>query len=272
MNAKAIIGAGAMGTWFARTHQDVLIADKYHERAEAAARKTGTRAVTLEEALEADEIIIAVSLQAAKPFVEEYAPQLEGKIVYDVASVKVGIVPALAKASEFSYSIHPMWGGSAKSWEGDLAIIPTHDSKAYKEFFAERVERYKTLGCKTYVLTEDKHDTCMVTLGLAHFTNIVYAATRARLGLSEGPRGTTQRKQDSIAAGVMNEDPTLYGGIQMMLGDKFHKAIRTYNDVATELAAAVAGRDEERFRGVMEEGKTFYGTDSQFLEAITATR
>ncbi|TDD15483.1 NADPH-dependent F420 reductase [Nonomuraea diastatica] len=84
----AIVGTGSIGsalaTLLVRGGEDVVLAARTPDGAQAAARRTGTRSATVEEAIgAADVVILAVWFDVARELLATHRDALGGKIVVD---------------------------------------------------------------------------------------------------------------------------------------------------------------------------------------------
>ncbi|WP_030187269.1 NADPH-dependent F420 reductase [Streptomyces sp. NRRL S-813] len=84
----AIIGVGSIGSTLARNlvrgGEDVVLASRSLERAQAVADGIGARTATVDDAISAaDVVILAVWFDVARELLTEYAAALDGKVVID---------------------------------------------------------------------------------------------------------------------------------------------------------------------------------------------
>ena len=190
----AIIGAGEMGTWFARQDRkqgiEVILADSDIPKARDASREIGARFGEVGEAIRAaDKVMLAASLGANEDIIDEYSTDLREKTVLDISSVKNGITGKLRMLGPKTYSIHPMWGGdTSDDLKGrNLISIPLHslEDPAYARFLGKEEEIFRRQGANVRrVADEREHDILMAeTLAAYHFGAMVMGATVSGNGL-----------------------------------------------------------------------------------------
>jgi prephenate dehydrogenase/chorismate mutase len=125
----SIVGAGRMGTWFAKYFQQlavpVMIYDEDHERAKSKAKEHSLQyAKSLDQVVSSDLIVVAVPIAKTPKTIKELA-----KIATSSKKIKIleisSIKNEIAKSGLFSeskslqenielYSIHPLFGAAAK--------------------------------------------------------------------------------------------------------------------------------------------------------------
>ncbi|HSB46758.1 MAG TPA: prephenate dehydrogenase [Candidatus Bilamarchaeum sp.] len=210
----AILGAGKMGSWLARTLSDGNEVAVYDPDAEKAASAGGAEALSSLSALDgfAPEMLInAASLQNTVRAFEEAAPHLpQGCLICDVASIK-GEIPAYYRKAGMRFaSVHPMFGPTFADMEAlrkeNAVIIKESDPSGaafFREFFGK-------LGVRIFEYTFDEHDRMMAYSLTTPFTaSLVFAACME----STAVPGTTFERHRKIARGLLSEDDHLLAEI-----------------------------------------------------------
>ena len=304
MENIAILGAGEMGTWFAEKYRDlgrdVTISDLDLSKAEGIAAKLGIDYGANKEAIgKADEVMLAVSLDAIGEVIDEHQKDLEGRVVYDIASVKNGITKKLQSLGKTTYSIHPMWGGAASDFQGqNLISIPTHslDDPEYLIFFRSQEDFFRQQGVNVRrVANEEEHDKLMAeTLAIYHFSAIVLGSTISGNGLSFQEHhqliGTTATMADASIESVVHSSPRLYAEIQMgnfyfpQVMDRFIAVASGLRQIVVNGSIVNGDREpREQFTNIMRTASDYFrdgkGVESylslarrKFMAAVDAIR
>ena len=168
-------GAGRMGRllgrFFARRGFLVSVADP-------AGTPRGFVAGTLEEAREADVVVVASSLETTADALAAVLARAPRGLVFDVASVKgpfVGLLRRAVRRGVAACSVHPMFGPSVRTLAGrDLIVCDAGDARAAG--LARRLFAGAGLSIRTMPLAD--HDPWIAaTLGLAHVVALASAST-----------------------------------------------------------------------------------------------
>ena len=293
----AIIGAGEMGTWFARQDRkqgiEVILADSDIPKARDASREIGARFGEVGEAIRAaDKVMLAASLGANEDIIDEYSTDLREKTVLDISSVKNGITGKLRMLGPKTYSIHPMWGGdTSDDLKGrNLISIPLHslEDPAYARFLGKEEEIFRRQGANVRrVADEREHDILMAeTLAAYHFGAMVMGATVSGNGLGFrehfGLIGTTATLADVSIGSVVHQNPRLYAEIQMR-NPYFPAVMDRFIEKAKTLRAHVLEGNREGFTAYMMATSDYFrdGRDpkeyraaekGKFMAAVDAIR
>jgi len=179
----SIVGAGRMGTWFARYFTDlslqVLLYDEKPERARKRARDLGVEtADDLKAVIESDLIIASVPISKTSELVSEIFKLADANsrapIVIEISSVKneVGLSGLLDENTEDKkirlYSVHPLFGSSAYSFDQNTFIQSSpKDTSLMRGLFPQAI---------VVSLDWREHDRLMaVFLTLPHVLALVFA-------------------------------------------------------------------------------------------------
>lgn len=260
----AIIGGrGKMGRWLARFFSNQGHSVGIFDVGEAVPQQPDdglTSYSSLDHALDASTFAaVAVPLEAVPSVIEDVAHRGYAGILFDIASLKGHLKPAIAKSHKAGVSvtsIHPMFGPSAKTLSDQvICLCDCGDATA-----TQRVRGFFAETAATLVdLSLDEHDRiASYVLGLSHLTNILFT----RVLMHEGDSfeainrvgSTTFHSQMATTGTVMQDNPELYFAIQKL--NPYTEGL--YAAVADEFAnltRSVAEGDRERFVTLMREGK-----------------
>lgn len=212
----AIIGAGNMGSWLVESlclDYEVGIYDA--DRNKLKYFFNSRKFIYLEEIhdFEPEIMINAVSLEKTIPVFKEILPYLpENCILADITSVKKGLAEFYREAGRRFVSTHPMFGptfGDVRNLRNENAIIINESDKEGADFFRNL---YEELNIRIHDFSFDEHDqTIAYSLSLPFSSSLVFASCMKE---QDAP-GTTFRKHNEIAKGLLSEDDYLLSEILM---------------------------------------------------------
>ena len=215
-------GAGKMGRWlgdfFANQGHRVKLFDPRlpvtADGADAPCRLTDAlRNVTC--------VCITVPLDATPAVIAEIGASGFGGTVFDVASLKSHLKPAIAeaRAAGLAYtSIHPMFGPGARTLSDQVICVCDCGSQ---EATAKVVGFFADTAATLVRLSLDEHDRIVsYVLGLSHLANIVLTKVLMSSGMDFAELNrigsTTFHSQMITTATVIQENPDLYYAIQKL--------------------------------------------------------
>lgn len=268
-------GRGKMGRWFAdffanQGHR-VSVYDRPPAVTDAASPTTpaGQAAPaapdfparrSLEAALDGTSFaLIATPLEVVPNIIEQLARTHYDGTVFDIASLKGQLKPAIARAREAGLtltSIHPMFGPDTRTLSDQvICICDCGDARATR-----KVEAFFSDTAATIVkLSFDEHDRIVsYVLGLSHLTNLVFTkvlmAGGKRFQEFDMAGSTTFHSQMLTASTVIHENPDLYYAIQRLnpfSGELYESFKRAFETIARWV------RDENRqaFVEMMQAGR-----------------
>jgi chorismate mutase/prephenate dehydrogenase len=213
--ALLIGGAGRMGRLFARFFRRKGFAVRI---ADPVGTVRGFPAGTLDDAAEADVVLIAASLDHSAAALAAVLDRNPKGLVFDVASVKAPLLPLFSRAVEGGVAIasaHPMFGPEARLSGRDFLVLDAGDKAA-----ARRVARlFAGEGLKIRTMPAAEHDRWVGrTMGFAHLVALVAAFSLADLGISrddvDGRATTTFRHLLALIGSILDQDPALTRAIQ----------------------------------------------------------
>jgi prephenate dehydrogenase len=209
-----VLGAGRMGAWFVDSlcldyQVAVFDVDKVKMRYLFNCR----RLLSYEEIREFDPdmVINAVNLQYTIQIFEDVLPFLSEKcILSDITSVKIPVREFYLNLGRRFVSTHPMFGPTFAKFNNlneQNAIIIKQSDEEGKKFFRNF---YKQFNIKVFEYTFIEHDkTIAYSLSVPFASSMVFAACMQH---QEAP-GTTFRRHQEIAKGVLSEDDYLLAEI-----------------------------------------------------------
>jgi len=224
----AVIGAGGMGSWFARYFKSrggsLIVSDRDRGKAQRLASRIRARYASsnMEAARGSDIIILATPVNVVSDTVKEILPALRrNALLLDICAVKSAVIPALRLAERRGVkvaSIHPMFGSLARGMRKKLIIIV----RTGKDRRGMKTVRRLFRGARIFSAEAETHDRQMaLTLALTHFLNMVFAMVISRRGSIAEVRkfaGRTFNLQMLLAETVASE-PETTADIQIMNED-----------------------------------------------------
>ncbi|WP_331236428.1 prephenate dehydrogenase [Natronorarus salvus] len=207
-----IVGAGAMGRWFAAAVatgvDEIAFADVDHAAAQAAAEAQGGRAVAIDGEEGFDALCVAVPLSIAPTAIEEHASRA-GAAVFDVSGAMTEPVNAMraAASDRERASLHPLF--APENEPGNVPVV-VDESGAITEEVLSRIEARGNALVET---TPEEHDRAMETVqAKVHAAVLAYAL--ARDPVPEGFETPVSRGLDDLVETVTGGTPHVYGEIQ----------------------------------------------------------
>jgi len=237
-----VVGAGAMGQWFAESvatdDDEITFVDTDEDAAGAGADRVGGRALTppVDEAF--DLVCLAVPLPAAGAVIEEYASVATGAIC-DVTGSMRGPIDAMgthAPAIE-RMSLHPLF--APENAPGNVAVVTDADgpiSETVRDRLADR-------GNALVETTPAEHDEAMETVQAGAHTAVLAFAMAAE----EVPEAF----QTPISEGLFDLVEQVTGGEARVYAD-IQAAFDGAEDVA-DAARQIAEADDATFTELYEE-------------------
>jgi prephenate dehydrogenase len=259
----AVIGAGGMGSWFARFFKSrgshVTVSDRDRHRARLLASRIGVRWVSsnVEAVMENDVVVLAIPANAVSKVVNEILPGLREKsLLVEICAVKSPVMSTLRLAEKRGVqvvSIHPLFGPLARGLRGKkVLIVRTGGQNRGSQTIR------KLLSNARFFLTDPRlHDKqTALTLALPHFLNMAFAMTLSKRNVAEVRRfaGRTFDLQMLLAETVASE-PETTADIQVM-NKEFRSVLRELQRNINVLAGTVNRHDRTelvaRYRQIRE--------------------
>lgn len=240
-----VVGAGAVGRWFAElSPDDVAFTDVDQAAAtaagEAAARKRGrsARAVPLDTEESFGLVCVAVPLGDAVSAVERHAPRAQTAVI-DLTGQMRGPLRAMAQAAPAREraSLHPLFAPA--EGPGRVAV-----SRATEGPAIDRVERWlEAAGNEVVSVDPETHDEAMRTVqGMAHTAVLAFAL--AAEDVPDSLATPVYERLIALVRRVTGGNPRVYADIQTTFGGA---------EAVADAATRVAGADEETFESLYRE-------------------
>ena len=237
-----VVGAGAMGRWFAETvdagtDTDVAFADVDDAAAREAAAAVGGRTVATDANERFEAVCIAVPMPAAADAIADAAPRAETAMLDVTGSAAVPVEAMRTHAPDRErVSLHPLFApGNAP---GNVAVVPDEPGPVTDEIRAALT----ATGNHCFETTAAEHDAAMETVqARAHVAVLAFGLAAEEV--PEGFQTPVSAALFDLVEQVSGGDPRVYADIQAT----FDGAA----DVA-EAAQAVAAADESTFRELYE--------------------
>jgi len=270
----AVIGAGGMGSWFARFFKSkgavVTLSDRSRRRARVLASNIRVRCArnSVEAVRGSDVVILAIPTNAVSRVIKEILPVLgKNALLVDIAAVKSPIMPALRLAEKRGIqvlSIHPMFGPLASSLRGkSVVVVRTRKRKRDHDTIKDMLGTARAIPIDPKV--HDKQTA--FTLALPHFLNMAFAMTMSRRSVAEIREfaGRTFNLQMLLAESVANE-PETTADIQIM-NKQFPGVLRELERNFKLLAEAVKGGDRAKLIARYQRIRKYLSSDPEFAIA-----
>ncbi|MFB6150530.1 MAG: prephenate dehydrogenase/arogenate dehydrogenase family protein [Haloarculaceae archaeon] len=210
-----VVGAGEMGTWFARTlaaelpdRPVVAFADADEETAAAAADAVGGRVASPDAADRFDVVCFAVPIPAVEGAVDEWAARADGALV-DVVGVMTPVVERMAAAGPDveRVSLHPLFAPA--NAPGNVAVVADAPGPV-----TDRVRAaLSAAGNNLFETTATEHDEAMETVQARAHAAVLAFGLAAEPVAREFQTPVSSALFD-LVEGVTGNDPRVYSDIQ----------------------------------------------------------
>ena len=254
MQVGIIGGTGQMGSLFARVFT----------RAGHLVRVTGRKTVLTNQDLasESDLLVISVPIHDTIPVITDIIPLLhEGQVICDLTSLKTGPVRAMLKGKAEVIGLHPMFGPTAGTLQGQTIIAtPVRCTDEHRDFL---ISVFTGQGARVTITTPEHHDRMMAVIqGLTHFKALVMADTMRLLGISpeetEPFMSPMYRIETSIAGRILAQDPMLYADI-LCENPEVSQVLNTCCRAAESLAEIITAGDTQAFSNRFIANREWFG-------------
>ena len=251
----AVIGGrGRMGALIARLFGDlghqVIVSD------------VDTPLSAADAASVADVVVVSVPIDATEGVIRAVGPRVrEDALLMDITSIKEAPVATMMDSTRASVvGTHPMFGPNVHSLQGQRVVVCRGRGDAWAEWV---VRMMQARGLSVQETSPSHHDRVMAVVQvLTHFQTQVLGLTLARAGttLDETLRFTSPAylMELYITARHFDQSPELYGPIEMR-NPATVEVTSAFKAAAAEVADILASADRDRFRGLFEEVREFFG-------------
>ncbi len=262
----AIIGGeGAMGQCLARLFGDlghaVMVADR------------NTELTPIEAAKAADVVVISVPIRETQHVIQTVGPHIRpDALLMDVTSLKEMPMRAMLEATRASVvGTHPMFGPGVHTFQDQRVVVCAGRGDEWLSWVREG---FAARGLVVTEATPEEHDRVMsVVQVLNHFHTQVLGLALSRLGVDIQQTLAFTSPVYLLEAYVTGrhfaQSPDLYGPIEM-LNPRGQEVTNTFQQAAAELADILKSSDQERFDGVFDEVRSFFGEFTE--EALDQSR
>lgn len=237
-----VVGAGAMGRWFAESvasgSNEVGFADTDPDAARAAVDEIGGDVVDPQTDETFDVVCIAVPIPAATAVIEEYAPLADQAICDVTGSMRDPVAVMREHAPECErMSLHPLF--APERAPGNVAVVTDHGGDAT----ATIRDRLTDAGNEVVETTPEEHDEAMETVQARAHTAVLAFALAAE--------DVPDHFQTPVSAGLFDLVDQMTGGEGRVYAD-IQAAFDGAEDVA-QAAREIADADDERFLDIYEQ-------------------
>ncbi len=231
-----VVGAGAMGRWFAESvasdDDSVAFADADPDAARAAVADVGGRVLDSTDDERFDLVCVAVPMPAAADVVAEYAPRAERAVCDVTGSMRDPVAAMREHAPERErMSLHPLF--APERAPGNVAVV----TDAGGDVTGTVRERLAAAGNEVVETTPEEHDEAMETVQASAHTAVLAFA----LAADDVP----DHFQTPVSAGLFDLVDQVTEGEGRVYAD-IQAAFDGADDVA-RAASDVADADAERF-------------------------
>jgi prephenate dehydrogenase len=248
----AIVGAGNMGSWLVESlclDFEVGIYDA--DRSKLKYFFNSRKFIYLEDIhdFSPDLLINAVSLEHTILVFKELLPYLpKNCMLADITSVKKGLADFYQEAGHRFVSTHPMFGptfGDVRNLRNENAILIKESDPEGAEFFRKL---YNELNINIYDYSFDEHDrTIAYSLSLPFSSSLVFASCMRK---QDAP-GTTFRKHNEIARGLLSEDDYLLA--EILMSPYSLEQVENVRDKLNQLIGMIKAGDTGAFNELFEQ-------------------
>jgi prephenate dehydrogenase len=242
-----VVGAGAMGRWFAETvAAEPTFVDVDAAAAEAAATAVGGRAASADGPPTADVVCVAVPLPAAGEAVAEYADRATEAVV-DVTGAMAAPLAAMREHApdRERLSLHPLF--APKRAPGRIAAVADREGETTDAILTD----LEAAGNDLLWTTPAEHDEAMESVqAAAHAAVLAYA-----LAVEDVPAAfhtPVSRRLAEAVGMVTGGEPRVYADIQAAFDGA---------DAVADAAADLADADRERFVELYERAAADWAND-----------
>jgi len=254
MQVGIIGGTGQMGSFFSRVFEQA------GHQVRISGRKTVLSPTDL--AADCDLIMISVPIHATIPVIQEIVPLLNsGQVLCDLTSLKSDQVREMLKGRAEVIGLHPMFGPTAKTLQGQTIIATP--ARCSEKKWEDLKEIFISQGARVTVTTPEHHDRMMAVIqGLTHFKALVMADTMRRLGITpedtEPFMSPIYRIETSVAGRILAQDPMLYADI-LCDNPEVSPVLKTCCDAARSLSGIIESEDRDHFTRLFLQDREWFG-------------
>ena len=239
-----ILGAGKMGSFFTDLlsfDHDVAVYDNDPQRLRFLYNTQRFTSLDEVDAFNPELVINAVSLKYTLQVFNELLPHIgRDCILSDISSVKTGFKEYYEQTGHRYVSSHPMFGptfANLGQLSNENAILINEGDYMGRIFFRDL---YGRLGLHMQELSFAEHDETMAySLSIPFVSTFVFSAVMKH----QDTPGTTFKRHEAIARGVLSEDDTLLR--EILFNPQTKPKVEMIRSELKELIQIIDDRDEE---------------------------
>lgn len=234
-----IVGAGAMGRWFANTiDTPVAFADTNPAAANTAAKAVDGRVVALETTEQFDAVVIAVPMRVVETAIAEHADKAT-MAVLDLAGIMTGPVDALERhvPDRERMSLHPLF--APENAPGRIAVVQAAPGPVTEAL----TDALEAEGNTVFETTPQEHDAAMETVQARTHAAILAFALAADEPVPDQFGTPIYERLVALATEITDGTPRVYTDIQATFDGATAVA-----DAARAIAEADSKEFEQLFR------------------------
>jgi len=217
-----------------------------------------------EEVVKASDIVIfTVPITKTVSVIESLIPYIrKEQLLLDFTSLKEKPCDAMLKSPAFVIGMHPMFGPSVKSMEGQTVVLCPERPGDWLDWIVHLLREEEANVIQT---TPEKHDRMMAVVQcLVHFTSLIFSQTMKQEGIDPQElfhfASPVYRMQLNIAGRIARQSAELYRDIQFE-NPAFEETLCHMNTAFENLKKAVLNKDSQNFENVFKEVQDFLGED-----------
>lgn len=218
-------------------------------------------------------VIISVPIDKTVKIIEEVLPYIrKDAAIMDFTSIKEPAVKAMLKGKCEVLGMHPMFGNSNPIPGQTIIICPTKKSGSWSEWMADFLKENHVNINK---MSAEEHDKMMnVAQGLIHFAEITFADSlrRSKIPIQELFKftGKASELKVQLAARILDQDPELYGNIQIENPHALN-SLKKFKKSVDELYKIVEKKDLKSFIKYFANNRKFFGnyTNEAYRDSST---
>lgn len=216
-----------------------------------------------EVAKAADVLIFTVPIANTIEVIESLVPVIrKEQLLLDFTSIKEKPCEAMLKSSASVIGMHPMFGPSVTSLEGQTVVLCPVRPGEWLEWIVDLLRKEQASVIQA---TPDRHDRMMAIVQcLVHFTSIVFSKTMKEEGINPKElfeyASPVYRMQLYIAGRIAKQSAELYRDIQFQ-NPAFEKTLENMSESFETMKRTVLKHDEDTFEATFKEIQDFLGPE-----------
>lgn len=216
-----------------------------------------------EVAKAADVLVFTVPIAHTVEVIESLLPVIrKDQLLLDFTSIKEKPCEAMLKSSASVIGMHPMFGPSVTSLEGQTVVLCPVRPGEWLEWIVDLLRQEHSNVIQT---TPERHDRMMAVVQcLVHFTSLVFSKTMKEEGINPKElfeyASPVYRMQLYIAGRIAGQSAELYRDIQFQ-NPAFQKTLEHMTESFESMKEAVLKHDGDTFEATFKEIQDFLGRE-----------